>query len=283
MTALLQGDEGEFAVGARRVLALGLPVAVLAIAGALCLSGVPSRVCERLNHWFVWGTVALAPPSETGRAFVPVDASEAVAVSGVIRYENGHLRTKRQSELPLRRVEVGAGGLSVRIEDAGCSPIGGSRSVAEVPGSVLVASIWGWFDAGHPRPIDYRYYHFRPGEPVELELDFCIIATPVPDTGGGRFSLKLGTLEASGERRWNEIDGVWEPLVRMDHRIRVETVMVHWREGAQYASVSLDGIDVGGDFTVRGREQSRWSLQAAGNEVACVATVTGAADAGPGR
>ncbi|MGI5819327.1 MAG: hypothetical protein ACOX9R_14655 [Armatimonadota bacterium] len=262
----------------RTVLRIGLPIASLAVVGALCVvGGVPTRACQRVHRWLVWGGADLAPPADSARVLLPLRDAEAITVSGTIRYQSGHLGAKRHRDLPMRRIEVEAGGISVRIEDAARSSIAGSRELTAGRGKTLVASTWGWFAAGDQQPINFRYYHFRPGEPVELELPFSITVTPVSDAGGGRFSVALGDMKTEGERRWSRIDEVWEPMPSPDRRARVSAVMVHWRERTRCAAVSLEGVDPTGAADVQNHGDGRWRLRSGDGAVVCEALATGVA------
>ncbi len=246
---------------------------------ALCsLSGAPTRACEGFTHWFIWGGVDFPPAAEVAVMEVPLSSRDGpIAVSGVLRYENGHRGSERGKDLPLRRVEVEAGGIFVRIEDASRSSIAGSRELAAERGTLLVASISGLFGAGDLAPIQHRYYYFRPGDPVELELPFDIFVTPVSDPGGGRFSVKLGDLEVVEPRIRHDPDEGWQPYFCGDRRVRVDVVMVHWRKDTRYASVSLNEIDAGGGPGVREINHDLWHLGLHGNQILCEAHGTGAA------
>ena len=264
----------------RTALRIVLPMGGLVTLAVLCaLSGAPSRACERARYWFVWGGVDFPPAAEVARIQVPLPSGTGpIEVSGVLSYTNGTRGCRRGKDLPLRRVEVEAGGVSLRIEDASRSSIEGSRELAAERGKLLVASIRGIFDAGDMAPIDYRYYHFRPGEPVELELPFSIMVTPpASETGGGRFSVKLGDLEVADRRARNDLDRVWEPYFRGDRRVRVDVAMVHWRGDTRYASVSLNEVDANGCRDVEAVEKELWHLSLDGKQVLCEAVTTGAA------
>ncbi len=68
----------------RTVLRVGVPVGALAAVVAACvLTSGPSKACERLHHWFVWGGVDRAPPSEAEWVTVPLEDGDSVAVIGL--------------------------------------------------------------------------------------------------------------------------------------------------------------------------------------------------------
>jgi hypothetical protein len=258
-------------------------VALAAVVAVFGLSDAPGEACERLHHWFVWGGVDRAPPTEVERLTVaPAGEENAVSVSGTVRYSGGE-RGASDRELPLRRVEVQAGGISVRIEDASRSSVANAREVCAGDAVALLASIWGWFEAGDPRPIDYRFYHFAPDEPVELELPFSITVTPVSDIGGGRFSVALGDLSAGAEHRWDELDEIWEPLSEDGRHLRIGAVMAHWRDGERYARVRLDAGCEDRVRHVQRCNSGQWRLRAYGDGVVCEALATGSAEVQGGR
>lgn len=266
----------------RPVLAVALPVGALALAALLCaITDTPSRACARFNHWLVWGGRQPAPLADRASVEFPLEEDGRILVSGTIRYENGRRGAKRQREFPMRLVDVEAGGISVRVEDARRSPIPRAREIARGSETVLVASISGYFDAGAPRAMDYRFYDFRPGEAVELELPFSIDVTPASDEAdGGRFSVELGPLEAGGERQWNDYEQHWEPLYQPAPSVRVGVAMVHWREGTRYATVSLNGLDRETAPSLRVPDHDQWQLSLDGDRVICQASATGTAGEG---
>ena len=253
---------------------IALSVGTVALAVALCaVPEAPRDICSRVHHWFLWGVHTPPPPSNAAYFSVPLDDDAPTAVSGTIRYENGHRGTDACPELPLRRIEVELGALWVCIEDAGRSPVRGSHTMVRPGETTLVASIGGYFDAGEPQTIRHRYYRFKEGEPVELELPFAIEIEPSDeDSKPGRFRLEVGEMSAGGVQKWNDLDNLWEPMFGNLEEVRVGGEMVHGREGTRYGRISLGGLRAG---AVQGGDRPIWRLRVSDGNVICEAVATG--------
>jgi|LSQX01.3.fsa_nt_gb hypothetical protein len=256
---------------------LVLLTSVLISAGiGTCLvrPSAPDDLCGRVGYWFIWGNRAPAPA--TCRADLDLGALPPDNVlSGTICYDGGRSRPG-DSVLPLSCLELDCGGLVIGVEDARWSSLDLAREALSGRGDTLVASIRGWFDAGEVRTLDYRLYHFEPGEAIRLELPFSVAIERDDSEHAGSYAVTLGSLEVSGEQRWNETDRLWEPIFTRDEQVRVKAGMTSWAAGARYGTVTLDSPlesaeQLGGD--------GQWRLRASGSQVLCEALQTGTAEA----
>ena len=93
-----------------------------------------------------------------------------------------------------------------------------------------------------------------------------------------RFSVALGDLKAAAERRWNELDEIWEPLSSESRIVRVGAVMVHWREGSRYAEVVLSDGTRGALKRTRECASGQWGLRTCESRLICEAMATGSAE-----
>jgi len=258
------------------VIAVCLSSAV--ILASFAISGGSKPVCHRIHSWFVWGNKHPAHPTEIIWASIPTTQGSTLELSGTVTYRAAPLG-RRGRDLPMRFIDIGIGGLYVRIEDARHAQSPSIRAAADDQNTTLAIGIWGHFDAGDARVMDYLCLHFRPDEHIDIAVPFAMRITPdATELHGGSYSVTLADLHAEGEQRWNSVDRLWEPMFRADRLVRMRTAMVYWREGTEYATVSLSDADGPLSIEPRAWGEGTWTVRARGSELVCQALETGSAN-----
>ena len=211
-------------MGRRAYVRVGMTGIALLSATVAVLGGVylyrQFEVSKRVHHWIVWSGTRTSPICEDDRIsmVLPDGASK---LSGVIHYDHGTMRARGATDLPLQSVMLTASGLSLVVEDAYHSEADDTHLAALPPQTrsrVLLARIVAGNGDDGESTLAYRYFHFRPGEPIAMTLPYEIDLAKLPEVieRGARYSYRasLGPLHSEGERDVMD-DGDWDD-VEMD-------------------------------------------------------------------
>ncbi len=270
-------------------LGFGLVTVCAIVIGGMHLSE-RLQVKQRVEHWWVWGSVGRMPIPEFGQISLPLSEASST-VSGVIHYTNGHLRARGASSLPLQHMSLCVSGVTLCVEDPYWSDAYDVHLEALPPHTrsrVLLARIILCCEGGDDETAAYRYYHFEPGEPVDLTLPYHIEVASVGEgsTPHQRLAFKasLGPLTAGREQTaipethpddeyWE--DDEWRLYLEPPTEVAVAVGMDNAVAGVRYADVSVtcDGRQVA-DTTVSDHH-GMWRLSTDAGHVLCDALITG--------
>lgn len=278
--------------GAMSIGALGLVLLVTTVA-ALGTIQICQRlqVRERVHLWLVWSGTDREPISDASRVVMSLPDG-AATLTGVVHYSNGQLRARDARDMPLESVGISVAGLSLVVEDAYRSVAGDTHRKALPPqtrGRVLLVRIVACTDDDDDYTLAYRYYHFQPGEPIELTLPYEIHLVDSPEevflTNRIAHRASFGPLQTDVERDllceddWEDVvddKRGWQSYVMYLSRVQVEMAMDNGVTGVRYADVSIicDGEPLEVAEMPR-QPHPMWRMSVDDGKVVCEALATG--------
>lgn len=269
---------------------VGAGVLVIAAFGVMGTGHLYQRyeVGKHATEWLAWTGIEHDPISDQERVWYTLPEGTR-QLSGVISYQNGQLRAAGARDLPMQSASVNTSGIMVMIEDPYRSEADDACTAYLPPqtrSKVLLARIVEIND--EDVTLAYRYYHFKPGEPIALTLPYTIDIAEIPDPVRSdslvNYNVSLGPLSASGRRllisedEWEEVledPSYLEACIRNQFAVSVEMAMDNGVQGVRYAEVSVraDGEPL---IPVRiPEDHPMWRISLGTETVICEALATG--------
>lgn len=276
--------------GAARIRGVGL---VLLLGAVLSVGTVQLyqrlQVKERVHLWLVWGGIDREAITDPDYVTTPLPEG-ATTLTGVVHYRNGQLRARDARDMPLESVRISASGLVLTVEDAYRSEADDTHRKALPPqtrGRVLLVRIVACNEDDDDRTLAYRYYHFKPGEPIELTLPYeiDIVQSPADAFLTNRIAHRasFGPLYVEGEydllceEEWEEVleEEGWESYLTYLTKVHVEMSMDNGIAGVRYAYVSTicDGEPL--ELGELSQRHPMWRMSADEGGLVCEAIATG--------